>query len=50
MTLLQITENSTEVPYDISEEDIVLYPRFELLSLENQVCNYIMYINIYSTG
>ena len=42
-------EDSTEVLCAIRKEDIVIYPRFELLSLENQVCNYVMYINMYST-
>ena len=36
--LLQTTEDSNEVPCVKREEDIVIYPRFELLSLENQVC------------
>ena len=36
--LLQTIKDSTEVSCVKREEDIVIYPRFELLSLENQVC------------
>ena len=37
MISLQTTEDSTEVPYTIRKEDIVMYPLSEQLSLENQV-------------
>ena len=47
--LLQTIEDSTEVP-SVVNEDNVIYPRFELLSLENQVCIYVMYISMYSTN
>ena len=35
--LLQETGKSTEVPCAIRKEDIVMYPKSEQLSLENQV-------------
>ena len=37
MILLQTTEDSTKVPCTIRKEDIVMYPKSEQPSLENQV-------------
>ena len=37
MILLQISEDSTEVPCAIKKEDIIVYPTNELLSMEKQV-------------
>ena len=42
--LLQTIKDSTEVLCDIRKEDIVIYPKSEQLSLENQVS-----LNMYST-
>ena len=44
MISLQTIKDSTEVPCAIRKEDIIMYPKPEQLSLENQVS-----VNIYST-
>ena len=44
--LLQTIEDSTEV-LSVVNEDNIIYPRFELLSLENQVCIAQMYSSDY---